>query len=77
MNRASKPSAIQVLVDQLSRLPGIGKGSAERLAFHMLKQSDDDVLELSRAIADLIPVPSVPTPGEMLRSSWWSSSLTM
>ena len=53
MERASQASAIGRLVDQFSRLPGIGKRSAERLAFHMLKQSDEQVMDLSRAIADL------------------------
>lgn len=41
------------LVDQFSRLPGIGKRSAERLAFHLLKQSDEQVNALADAIADL------------------------
>lgn len=41
------------MVEQFSRLPGIGKRSAERLAFHLLKQSDEEVMALSTAIADL------------------------
>ncbi len=41
------------LVALLSRLPGIGKRSAERLAFHLLKQSADDVAQLAQAIIDL------------------------
>ncbi len=41
------------LVEQFSRLPGIGKRSAERLAFHLLKQSDEQVAELASAIGDL------------------------
>lgn len=53
MKRGSHTSSMNRLIGQLSRLPGIGKRSAERLAFHLLKQSSRDVLELSRAIADL------------------------
>lgn len=41
------------LVEQLSRLPGIGKRSAERLAFHLLKQSTQDCARLAQAIIDL------------------------
>ena len=41
------------LVTRLSRLPGIGKRSAERIAFYLLKQPIEESLELSAAIADL------------------------
>ena len=41
------------LVDRLSRLPGIGKRSAERIAFYLLKQSSDEVELLAGAIHDL------------------------
>lgn len=41
------------LVTQLSRLPGIGKRSAERLAFHLLKAPAQDAAELASAITDL------------------------
>lgn len=53
MKRGSHTSSMNRLIGQLSRLPGIGKRSAERLAFHLLKQPTRDVLELSRAVADL------------------------
>ena len=36
--------AIQDLIDELGRLPGIGPKSAQRLAFHLL-QADTDILE--------------------------------
>lgn len=35
---------------QLSRLPGIGRRSAERIAFHLLKVSESEALELADAI---------------------------
>ncbi len=41
------------LVERLSRLPGIGKRSAERLAFHLLKESNEVCTQLAQAIIDL------------------------
>lgn len=38
------------LVDQLARLPGIGKKSAERIAYHVLRVSEGEALELADAI---------------------------
>ena len=42
--------AVAGLVDQLGRLPGIGRKSAERLAFHLLRVSENEALALSEAI---------------------------
>ena len=42
--------AIQDLVDQLGRLPGIGPKSAQRLTFHLLAAEDDEVNELIDAL---------------------------
>ena len=42
--------AVAELVDQLGRLPGIGRKSAERLAFHLLRVSENEALALSEAI---------------------------
>lgn len=47
------PPAVDRLIRELSRLPGIGARSAERLAFHMLKSDSDAVLSLAEAIADI------------------------
>lgn len=44
------PESIQRLIDELSRLPGIGPKSAQRLAFHLLKQSDVRNQSLGEAI---------------------------
>ncbi|HPP54730.1 MAG TPA: recombination mediator RecR, partial [Thermoguttaceae bacterium] len=38
------------LIDQLARLPGIGKKTAERLAYHLLRVSKQEALELAEAI---------------------------
>ena len=43
---------VQVLVDELGRLPGIGPKSAQRIAFHLLKIPGDDVARLAHAITD-------------------------
>ncbi len=41
------------LVDQLQRLPGIGAKSAQRLAFHFLKQPREEVEALLAAVRDV------------------------
>jgi recombination protein RecR len=41
---------VQELIDELGRLPGVGPKSAQRIAYHLLKRSKDDVLRLSTAI---------------------------
>ncbi|MGH2572372.1 MAG: recombination mediator RecR [Actinomycetota bacterium] len=41
---------IQDLIDELSRLPGIGPKSAQRLAFYMVKASAQDARRLAEAI---------------------------
>ncbi len=42
--------AVSQLVDRLSQLPGIGRKSAERLAFHLLRVREDEALALADAI---------------------------
>jgi recombination protein RecR len=44
---------IETLIEQLGKLPGIGARTAERLAFHLLKASEDDAMALARAIRDV------------------------
>lgn len=41
------------VIRELSRLPGVGKKSASRIAFHMLRQSGAQVQELVQSIIDL------------------------
>ena len=45
--------SIQSLMNELARLPGIGMRSAERIAFHLLKQSPEEAMKLSDAIRDV------------------------
>src|SRR3984893_4970693 len=42
--------AIQDLIDELGRLPGIGPKSAQRLAFHILQTETADVVRLAAAL---------------------------
>ncbi len=44
---------IQRLIDELSRLPGIGPKSAQRVAFFLLKASQEDARRLAGAIVDV------------------------
>ena len=45
--------AVERLITELSRLPGIGPRTAQRLAFHMLKVRPEDILPLAAAIVDV------------------------
>jgi recombination protein RecR len=47
------PGPIQRLVTELSRLPGIGQRTAQRLAFHILRADDDAAFALSDAIREV------------------------
>ncbi len=47
------PESIQSLVNALERLPGIGPKSASRLAFFLLRASEDVAQDLSVALANL------------------------
>jgi len=47
------PEAVDRLIGALSRLPGIGRRSAERLTFHLLKGDEDAAIGLAKAVADV------------------------
>jgi recombination protein RecR len=51
MSRFAEPMAR--LIDELKKLPGVGSKSAQRLAFHILRSSDDDAIALAGAIQDV------------------------
>ena len=42
---------LQDLIDELSRLPGVGPKSAQRIAFYLLKEEPEDVDRLRAALA--------------------------
>jgi len=41
------------LIDELKKLPGVGSKSAQRLAFHILRSSDEDAEALAAAVRDV------------------------
>src|ERR1044071_8603194 len=45
--------SIQNLMNELASLPGIGSRSAERIAFHLLKQKPEEAMKLADAIRDV------------------------
>ena len=45
--------SVQNLVAQLTRLPGVGQRTAQRLAFHLLRAPKDEALALAAAITDV------------------------
>jgi len=44
---------VQRLVSELSKLPGIGNRTAQRLAFHILRSSNEDATALADAIREV------------------------
>src|SRR6476646_562477 len=46
------PGPIQRLITELSRLPGIGQRTAQRLAFHILRSDDSEAFGLADAIRE-------------------------
>lgn len=44
---------LQDLIDELSRLPGVGPKSAQRIAFHLLQVDGDDIAKLVSALNGL------------------------
>lgn len=49
----SYPRVIEDLIEQLTRLPGVGRRSAERMVFWMLNHSREEVDRLSECITNL------------------------
>ena len=47
------PAPVQRLISELSRLPGIGQRTAQRLAFHILRADDAEALGLADAIREV------------------------
>ena len=44
--------ALQKLIDELGKLPGVGPKSAQRIAFHLIKLPEQDALSLANAIQE-------------------------
>jgi recombination protein RecR len=45
--------AVQDLIDELGRLPGVGPKSAQRIAFHLLQSDSEDVTRLVSALTEV------------------------
>lgn len=45
--------SVENLVAQLTRLPGVGTRTAQRLAFHLLSAPEDEALALARAVVEV------------------------
>lgn len=45
--------SLEILIDEFNRLPGIGRKSAVRLAFHVLEMSEQEVERFSKALKDV------------------------
>jgi recombination protein RecR len=49
----AQPESLTRLIDQLQRLPGIGRKTAQRLAFHIMKAPRDEAERLAEALRDV------------------------
>lgn len=49
----SLPKSVRTLIEEFSRLPGIGPKSAQRLAIYLLKSPVDRIRDLAKAVAGL------------------------
>jgi recombinational DNA repair protein RecR len=49
----SYPEPVERLVECLQRMPGIGKRTATRLAFHLLKAPSEETESLAAALSDV------------------------
>ena len=50
----STTNSLDVLIQALRRLPGVGVKSAQRMAFHLLQHDREGALALSRALGDAV-----------------------
>lgn len=46
-------NAVQIAIDELAKLPGIGRKTAQRLVFFLLKRTNEEVGALARALINL------------------------
>ncbi len=47
------PPALQAVVDELGRFPGVGPKSAQRIAFWLMRQPDEDVARLATSLGEM------------------------
>jgi recombination protein RecR len=53
LQRNTNPEPIERLIEEFAKLPGIGRRSAERMAFHILKSRPEEAASLSQAIENV------------------------
>ena len=51
MENYSEP--IDRLINEFSKLPGVGRKTAQRLAFHVINMNENDVKGLAKALVDV------------------------
>lgn len=47
------PSSVEKLIGAFARFPGIGKKTAQRMAFHILKKNSEEAVHLAQAVMDV------------------------
>ncbi len=47
------PDSIEKLIEQFAKFPGIGKKTAQRMTFHVLKSPNENVARLAQAVLDV------------------------
>ncbi len=47
------PESVNHLIDEFARFPGIGRKTARRMAFHLLKSSDETAARLAKAALEM------------------------
>lgn len=50
MSTTGLPASLEQLITELSRLPGIGRRTAQRLAFHLVRGDAQQMVQLARAL---------------------------
>ncbi|GAG30248.1 unnamed protein product, partial [marine sediment metagenome] len=53
MSSKAVPEPVTRLMEELSKLPGIGPKTASRLVYHLLKAADERSLDLATALQEL------------------------
>jgi len=50
---SANPEPVERLIEEFAKMPGIGRRSAERMAYHVLKSLPEEAARLSKAIDDV------------------------
>jgi len=50
---SSLPDAVEALIEELTRLPGIGRKTAQRLVFHLLKHREEAPVRLAQVLENV------------------------